>query len=554
MKVGLVQINSSFSGQNYLPLSVGMLQAYAQRHYLQPGGVEWLLPIFSRLRVSEAQRRLSGADIVLFSVYVWNFQLSLEIARRLDCRVVFGGPHVTKDLKEKYPFIDHICIGEGERWTAGLLNGSESSFERMSELDEFPSPYLSGTFEPLMAEYPDQKWVALWETNRGCPFSCTFCDWGSATAAKVYKFSMERLKAEVDWFAKHRIEYIYCCDANFGMLPRDLELVEYVAQVKRETGYPHKLSVQNTKNSTERSYAVQKLLSDNGLNQGVTVSMQSLDKSTLRAVKRANISTDSFRTIQERFNEDGVATYTDLILGLPGETYDTFLEGTVTTIESGQHNRIQFNNLSILPNAEMGDPKYQKRYGMVTVEANIINQHGSLEEDEVQEKQILVVGTDSMPKEDWVKTRAMTWMVSLLYFDKLLILPLTYLHDELGVDYRDLFTMFMTTKEPTFRIIQDFFIAKARHIQGGGEEFCEAPDWLNIWWPADEYMFIKLTVERRLNDFYSEAEHLMPMAYEQVQENHARISQPDYDLDKWLREVVWYGNKRGAYLNESIGK
>ena len=77
----------------------------------------------------------------------------------------------------------------------------------------------------------------------------------------------------------------------------------------------------------------------------------------------------------------------------------------------------------------MADPEYQKKYGMVTVEANIINAHGSLDEHEDQEKQLLVVGTDSMPKEDWVKTRAMTWVISLLYFDKLLQIPLDMLHD-----------------------------------------------------------------------------------------------------------------------------
>ena len=320
VKAGLVQINSSFSGQNYLPLSVGLLQAS------MPDTYEWLLPIYKRLPVAEAVGQLKEADEVFFSVYVWNFQLSLAIAKKLDAKVTFGGPHATKDLTKKYPFIDAVSTGH-------------------IDMEATPSPYLEGTFEPLMQANPDEKWIALWETNRGCPFSCTFCDWGSAVNSKVRKYDMERLRKEVDWFASHEIEYVYCCDANFGMLPRDLEIAQYVAEVKRHTGYPHKLSVQNTKNSTERSYAVQKLLSDEGLNQGVTVSMQSLDKSTLESVKRANISIESFQTIQKRFTEDGVMTYTDLILGLPGETYDSFLDGTVKVIEGGQHNRIQFNNL-----------------------------------------------------------------------------------------------------------------------------------------------------------------------------------------------------------------
>ena len=56
------------------------------------------------------------------------------------------------------------------------------------DLDEIPSPFLEGAFDSIMAANPQESWIGLWETNRGCPFRCTFCDWGSATAAKVTKF------------------------------------------------------------------------------------------------------------------------------------------------------------------------------------------------------------------------------------------------------------------------------------------------------------------------------------------------------------------------------
>ena len=55
-----------------------------------------------------------------------------------------------------------------------------------------------------------------WETNRGCPFSCTFCDWGSATASKVYQFGMDGLHDEIGWMSRQRIGFVFCCDANFG--------------------------------------------------------------------------------------------------------------------------------------------------------------------------------------------------------------------------------------------------------------------------------------------------------------------------------------------------
>ena len=373
MKVGLVQINNSFSGQNYLPYSVALLQAYVEKH--APGKHEFLPLVYKRAAIDSIVQSLVSADLVGFSIYVWNERISLEIARRLkaikpEIVTVFGGPQVPDKpaqwLKDNAQ-VDIVVHNEGERAFLALLSAPEDlrtvetlRAERLTDLERIPSPFLSGTFDSLVAANPDEKWIGLWETNRGCPFRCTFCDWGSATAAKVTKFGMERLQAEVDWFAIHKIEYIFCCDANFGIQKRDVDIAKHVAQVKQQTGYPHALSVQNTKNATERAYETQKILSDAGLNKGVALSMQSTDPNTLLAVKRDNISLETYMELQRRFTNDGVETYSDLILGLPGETYDSFVRGVDTLISSGQHNRIQFNNLSILPNAEMADPAYRR--------------------------------------------------------------------------------------------------------------------------------------------------------------------------------------------------
>ena len=95
MKVGLVQINNSFSGQNYLPYSVALLQAYVEKH--APGKHTFLPLIYKRAAIDSIVQSLVTADLVGFSIYVWNERISLEIARRLkaikpEMRTVFGGP------------------------------------------------------------------------------------------------------------------------------------------------------------------------------------------------------------------------------------------------------------------------------------------------------------------------------------------------------------------------------------------------------------------------------------------------------------------------------
>lgn len=642
LSVGLVQINNSFSGQNYLPYSIALLQTYVRQMSPNAERYRFLPALYKRIRISDAVASLLEADIVGFSTYVWNGRISLEIARRLKAAkpgivIIFGGPHVP-DQPEAFmranPQIDLAVHNEGERTFLKLLEAfpdrdawrtlpgvsfvaADGSFvrnaniDRVRDLDEIPSPFLEGAFDEIMAANPRESWIGLWETNRGCPFRCTFCDWGSATAAKVTKFGDERLFREVDWFAEKKIEYIFCCDANFGIQKRDVDIANYVADIKKSTGYPVALSVQNTKNATERAYLTQKILSDAGLNKGVALSMQSVDMPTLEAIKRDNISLNTYMELQRRFTRDKVETYSDLILGLPGETYESFVRGVDQLMENGQHNRIQFNNLSILPNAEMGDPAYQAKYGMVTIESKIINIHGERIEldDDVPEVQDLVVATAATPLADWRRTRIFCWMTALLHFDKLFQIPLILAHGISGVSYREMIEAFMVAdakRFPTIAEINAFFEKEAESIQRGGAEYVFSKEYLNIYWPADEYIFVKLTDEGKFDAFYAEAGELlaetvrakssnlpMDVIDEAVRLNHALVHQPfakedlkislrynllDYwqkvrtgeqallhetplqveidrtskpynDFQAWCREIVWWGNKKGAYLH-----
>ena len=81
LTIGLAQINNSFSGQNYLPYAIGLLQAYAERHAEAPEKFRFLLPVYKRIKVDDAVAQLRDADAVGFSLYVWNERLTLEVAR-----------------------------------------------------------------------------------------------------------------------------------------------------------------------------------------------------------------------------------------------------------------------------------------------------------------------------------------------------------------------------------------------------------------------------------------------------------------------------------------
>lgn len=669
IKIGLVQINNSFSDQCYLPLSVGMLQAYAQKHLIYSEDYEFLPPIYTFMRIEEASEFLSDADIVGFSAYIWNFENSLAIARELKRRkpeavIVFGGPQIpdskkqfrrirtadlnpeellrkrmnfTEDFHRINSFIDIAVHGEGERIFKMILEqvaidgcrdkskissisylDVDSNFhfnaklERMKdhELADAPSPFTSGVFKKLMVAFPDQKWILMYETDRGCPYQCTYCDWGGAIEDRISRFSMEQIYGDIIWIGEHRIPYIFLCNANFGILERDIKIAEYFAEAKARYGCLEAVSTQNAKNPKKHTIEALKTLARAGLNKVTVMSQQSLNPATLKAVRRDNMKLDEYCIMQKQLAAEGVYTMTDIILPMPEETYQSVIDATSTLITNGQHNRIHLNHLTILRNTEMGDPEYQERYGYEIVRTKIINIHGKRNDSisGVEEYQELVVATNSMPRDEWVKAWIFCWMTGLIYFNKLLQIPIIALHEQYGVPYRQALEAFVErpsrSKElPVLSEIYEFFTNLARDIQEGRSgEYVHSEEWLDIWWPPEEYIFIKLCVENKIEAFYREAEMVMMrfmtsdkpigVLLDSLKLNRSLIKLPfqtedlmlelsynicdvyravllggtaDYKFghynyfinrttdrwdswNEWYQKMVWYCNRRGAYL------
>lgn len=669
IRTGFVQLNTSFSGQYYFPLAAGMLQAYTQKHLTFAGFYEFGLPIYKFMRIEEASEILSDYDIVGFSSYVWGEQNSLAIAKDYKRRnpngiVVFGGPqvpdskkqfrrvrtaelnpnelqrermHFTENFHRANPFIDIAVHGEGERVFKYLLEQMaidgcydksripstsyldvdnrfhfNLKLERMTtqELAHTPSPFTTGVFEKLMTAYPDQKWILMYETDRGCPFSCSYCDWGGATEDRISQFPLEQICADFIWAGEHGIPYIFFCNANFGILPRDVQIAEFLAAVKTKYGYPKFVSTQNTKNPKKHTVQALKVLEKAGLNKAAVLSQQTLNMDSLKEVRRENMNLTEYQEIQKQLAAEGIYTMTDCIIPLPKETYETLLDGVSELITNGQHNRIQFNNLSILRNTEMGDPEYQKRNGFQIIRTRIINTHGKKNDtisgiDELQE---LVVATSTMPPEDWVRARTLCWMINLIYFNKLLQIPIITLHEIYNIPYKRIFETFISASYqsrdlPVFSEILDFFEKTARNMQEGRqEEFIHAPKHLDVYWPPEEYIFIQLCNDGKLEQFYEESTKIMagfiksdesinPML-DAIKLNKALIKTPfqtedlvislshniwdiyrsvllgqtkelelgtyRYTVDRttetwsswgeWCEKMVWWSNRRGAYL------
>ena len=347
VNVGFVQMNTAVDSSVYLPYSVALLQAYVQEHAERPDRYSFGIPIIHRLTPSTAAATIGDVDMVGFSMYVWNANRTLAVARELkatrpETLVVFGGPHVPDDAEEfltcapvhrrRLPRRGRADVLRDRRAIPGAELGGRGECQlrrrlrrfvavprrpRIADLSVVPSPFLEGVFAPLMEAYPGTAWRTVWETNRGCPFKCTFCDWGSAIAAKVHRFQLERIHAEAEWIAANGIDYLFIGDANFGILPRDVEIAEAVVAAAKRHGYPKKVLVQQTKNATDRAYLTMKTIAEGGLATEMNISIQTTTPEVLEAIKRQNISLETYAELQRRFVHDGIPTFVDMIVGLP---------------------------------------------------------------------------------------------------------------------------------------------------------------------------------------------------------------------------------------------
>lgn len=405
----------------WLPYSVGCLWSYCSQFKEITDNFNLKDIIFKREHPDKILNRLENPTICSFSCYVWNEQYCLYIAELIkqkypSCIIQFGGPQTTlKTLDNK--FIDCIILGEGESNYYDLLMSIlenkkvEKIYQkfRMDDLN-FPSPYQSKIFDSIVKQNPNVLWAATIETNRGCPHSCTFCDWGGLTYSKVKLFDFDRVKSDLKWIENNNVAYMFCADANFGMYKdRDVK----IAKLIRETANKSKLesvNLQYSKNSTEVVFEIASIMGN--LSRGVTVSVQSMNDETLKSIKRKNLSINNIKNHLEKSKECGVKTYTELILGLPNETLDSWKEGFSKILECGQHESIDVWFCQVFGNSELNSNLSREIYKIKTIEAeDYVSFTNYKDFSDVKEKIELICETDTMSTNDLIECYLYGWMI-----------------------------------------------------------------------------------------------------------------------------------------------
>ena len=427
-----------------IPLNVASIAAYTDKFFK-----EWIkVKIFKFPDQFLAACSENPPDIIGVSNYMWNFELSKAVIKKIKrrfpaCITVMGGPNVTQTVEEmtkvlssmpldfyvslfgEEPFksiVEAVLKGDLSRkelhnnscvqgvWYLDPKTGRaclRHSINPAKDLDTFPSPFTGGYLDEAF----EQDLFPMIETNRGCPFPCTFCDWGSAGLGKITKYSVERIIQDLKYIQEHtRDERLMIADANFGILgERDLKIAEFIQHLNETTGYPEKMVITWAQSKNKTTLKIGECLKKMFM---VTTSFQSMNEETLKAIKRKNIDDEQFKKNMSFCKKNNIETYGELMVPLPLETLKSHHDAIRYYFEHGI-DFININPVILLEGAELNTQAQREKYGFKTKWRLMENCYGEYDKTPVIEYDEMVIETNSMSWNDFILCRPISWLIHM---------------------------------------------------------------------------------------------------------------------------------------------
>lgn len=501
MLIYLAQLTHEHRGiiQNlHFPLAIGFISEYLKKNLSQNVSIETFK------QPSKLSKRLDEQlpDVIMFSNYIWNTNLNLEFIKAIkqtnpNILTIMGGPNISNDRKKRIEFmkknhnLDFYVIYEGEKISYEIIKNfietnninktkelsidstisivgnkvfcSEPKKEnRISsiEYENIPSPYLSGSFD----KYFNDSFIPMIETNRGCPFTCTFCQQGSSYSSKIVNFSNERIKKEIDYIAKRiksneiKSYSLEIADSNFGMYKKDAETSLAIRYAQDNYNYPIFIHTSTGKNKIDTILKNLSTLKPDST--FLSLSMQSMNDETLKAVKRQNINIDNYKAIYEYQNKNNLRSVSEIMLGLPKESLNTHIDMLYYLIDLGIDEFSLLQTIT-LDGTDLETEESRNKYGIKYMYRPIQEAFGEYDilnkKTKICETEKIITQTNTMSVDDYYKARKIHFIISLFHNTNL-IKPMYELLKKFNIKPSELIKQLFNTKNEDFNEIINGFL------------------------------------------------------------------------------------------------
>jgi hypothetical protein len=374
LKVLFYHANDIQEGSSHNLLFLGVAALYLKTWIDQhrpdiANNIDWCIPQQQKLTDNDlvALIEKEKPDLFCSSHYIWNDSFLTDQLNRIKSQVshdtifIAGGPSIDVNINPDFfsikPFADYTIYGAGEVAFADIVesilqnkkliafNTSNvawfdkqknkpviADFKYVPQLSK--SPYTSN--EDLfsrMIKKEQSKGVTIvlpYDLTRGCPYSCTFCDWNSGLTNKTTR-RKNSYKDEIDLFQKLNITGIYLSDANVGQYQEDIDMIEYMGNKNIHENAGFKIDGNFSKLRKENNLKIYHLLAKGNLitdYAGFTISVQDINKTILENIDRPDVGWDVHLSMIKELKQSypKISSKVQLIQGLPGQTVESWRE------------------------------------------------------------------------------------------------------------------------------------------------------------------------------------------------------------------------------------